>query len=215
MSSSKGSEKNGDVSESHVLCLCSEISEKLQNTNVGQDKPVKFKELFEEIFKVQQLVEKTKLFRTGQELYSTWLKQVLSINGDENFNCSNESKADQLISSPELLNVISRAYNNRGYLKYLQVDFEGAIQDYTKALKYDSTLACAYYNRGLVTYRLAFFQQSIEDMKEAVRLEPSEEFKLGLQRSEEAYCTTPGHSFNLEYNNEDSVDHKQNICDDF
>ncbi|XP_049800770.1 uncharacterized protein LOC126235886 isoform X2 [Schistocerca nitens] len=46
------------------------------------------------------------------------------------------------------------AYNNRGHLRYLQVNFDGAIEDYDKAIANDPDLAVAYYNRGTVFYRL-------------------------------------------------------------
>lgn len=39
-------------------------------------------------------------------------------------------------------------------MKYLQVNFPEAIEDYTEALKFKSRLAAAYYNRGLIHYRL-------------------------------------------------------------
>ncbi|CAL8100682.1 unnamed protein product [Orchesella dallaii] len=195
---------DGDYTENQVECRCSELSKEIKTVNNGgHDKPFKLKALFEEIVRMQQFVEKCKLFKSGQELYSEWLEQVRKC-GNMCLNYSKEPDNNDKESNPsnDLQNVISRAYNNRGYLKYLQVDFEGAIHDYTKALKYDSTSACAYYNRGLVTYRLAFFQQSIQDMKTALQLDPCEEFRLGLQRAEEAYNTSTGHSFNLECNSE-------------
>ncbi|XP_046990853.1 uncharacterized protein LOC124595963 isoform X3 [Schistocerca americana] len=46
------------------------------------------------------------------------------------------------------------AYNNRGHIRYLQVNFDGAIEDYDKAIAIDPDLAVAYYNRGTVFYRL-------------------------------------------------------------
>ena len=46
------------------------------------------------------------------------------------------------------------SHNNRGHLKYLEVDFDDAVVDYTNALKYDEKLAVAFYNRGLIHYRL-------------------------------------------------------------
>lgn len=122
--------------------------------------------------------------------------------------------------------LIALALNNRGHLKYLQVDFEGAIGDYTLSLKYDPSLASAFYNRGLVTYRLgtyafsnckqkmnnqnltpnqcffstAFFEQAVEDMERAVGLEPSrEEFLEGLNRVKEKVGDPNGHDFKLEF----------------
>ena len=49
---------------------------------------------------------------------------------------------------------LALAYNNRGHLKYLSVDFNEAIADYTEALVYDRDLAIAFYNRGQIHYRM-------------------------------------------------------------
>lgn len=46
------------------------------------------------------------------------------------------------------------AYNNRGLVRYLLVEFDAAIEDFTSALHLNDQLAMAYYNRGLVYYRL-------------------------------------------------------------
>ena len=46
------------------------------------------------------------------------------------------------------------AYNNRGYLRYLAVDFDKASDDYTSCLKLDPKFTVAYYNRGMIHYRL-------------------------------------------------------------
>ena len=44
--------------------------------------------------------------------------------------------------------------NNRGHLRYLNADFDEALEDYSEALKHDATLAEAYYNRGVIYYRI-------------------------------------------------------------
>lgn len=49
---------------------------------------------------------------------------------------------------------LALAYNNRGLVRYLQVDFQSAIADFSIALHLDDELAVAHYNRGLVYYRL-------------------------------------------------------------
>ena len=53
------------------------------------------------------------------------------------------------------------AYNNRGQIKYRRVDFDGAIEDYTNALKLDHNFAVAYYNRGQIHYRLGKFKHRL------------------------------------------------------
>ena len=50
--------------------------------------------------------------------------------------------------------LLTQAFNNRGQVKYLRVDFDEAIEDYTAALKVDSDFAIGYYNRGQIHYRL-------------------------------------------------------------
>lgn len=49
---------------------------------------------------------------------------------------------------------VALAYNNRGQLKYLRVDFNEAVQDYNKALEYDPNFPACYYNRGTILYRM-------------------------------------------------------------
>ena len=49
---------------------------------------------------------------------------------------------------------LARAYNERGHIRYLRVDFGNAIDDYTKSIHLDEEFAVAYYNRGQVHYRL-------------------------------------------------------------
>lgn len=51
-------------------------------------------------------------------------------------------------------NDLATAYNNRGQIKYLRVDFYEAIEDYTKAIHTDQRFEIPLYNRGLVRYRL-------------------------------------------------------------
>jgi len=49
---------------------------------------------------------------------------------------------------------IGIGYNERGFVRYLKVDFVEAIADYSKALSYDPSLYFTQYNRGLIHYRL-------------------------------------------------------------
>ena len=49
---------------------------------------------------------------------------------------------------------LARAYNERGYIQYLRVNFDSAIEDYSKAIALNDGFTVAYYNRGLVQYRL-------------------------------------------------------------
>ena len=49
---------------------------------------------------------------------------------------------------------LAQLYNNRGWTRYMQVDFYKAIEDYNLALKYQPKLSEALYNRGTINYRM-------------------------------------------------------------
>lgn len=49
---------------------------------------------------------------------------------------------------------LATAYNNRGQIKYLRVDFGEATEDFTAAIATDSCFEIPLYNRGLIRYRL-------------------------------------------------------------
>ena len=54
----------------------------------------------------------------------------------------------------ETRHLVALSYNNRGQIKYLRVDFNEAVQDYSRAVEMDRELAVAYYNRGQIHYRV-------------------------------------------------------------
>jgi tetratricopeptide (TPR) repeat protein len=85
--------------------------------------------------------------------------------------CQNLLDSDGAQNGSELKETLALAYNNRGHLRYLSVDFDEAIEDYTKALEYNQKLAVAFYNRGQIHYRLGHFEQSVHDMSKAVALD--------------------------------------------
>lgn len=58
------------------------------------------------------------------------------------------------LPTPEWPEELTHAYNSRGHIRYLWVDFDEAIADYSEALKLDPNFAVAYYNRGQIHYRL-------------------------------------------------------------
>ncbi|XP_004582672.2 tetratricopeptide repeat protein 32 [Ochotona princeps] len=71
--------------------------------------------------------------------------------------------------SPEDL---ATAYNNRGQIKYLRVDFYEAMDDYTRAIEVCPSFEIPYYNRGLILYRLGYFDDALEDFKKVLDLNP-------------------------------------------
>lgn len=58
---------------------------------------------------------------------------------------------------------LATAYNNRGQIKYLRVDFREAVDDYTSATQADSQFEVPFYNRGLIHYRLGKKKQQLSD----------------------------------------------------
>ncbi|XP_072029378.1 tetratricopeptide repeat protein 32-like [Amphiura filiformis] len=68
--------------------------------------------------------------------------------------------------------LLTQALNNRGQIKYLRVDFDEAVEDYSAALEIDEDFAIGYYNRGQIHYRLGRFQQGIDDFNKALALQP-------------------------------------------
>ena len=61
---------------------------------------------------------------------------------------------------PERREELVDAYNSRGHIRYLWVDFDEAISDYSEAIELDPKLAVAYYNRGQIHYRLGMTVKS-------------------------------------------------------
>ena len=59
-----------------------------------------------------------------------------------------------IIPALDTRRLLANVYNTRGHIKYLWVDFNEAIEDYTAAIVMDPSLAAAFYNRGQVHYRM-------------------------------------------------------------
>ena len=83
------------------------------------------------------------------------------------------SLIERLQDSTDHRKFIALARNNRGHLRYLAVDFDGAIEDYTTAIKLDPCLAVAYYNRGQIHYRMGRFELAIIDLEKALVIDPN------------------------------------------
>ncbi|XP_041832380.1 tetratricopeptide repeat protein 32 [Melanotaenia boesemani] len=79
---------------------------------------------------------------------------------------------------------LATAYNNRGQIKYLRVDFHEAVEDYSSAIQANSQFEIPYYNRGLIHYRLGFFDDAKSDFQRALTLNPDfEDAKVSLQQT--------------------------------
>ena len=69
--------------------------------------------------------------------------------------------------------ILALARNNRGHLRYLTVDFHGAVRDYTAAIELDPSLAVSYYNRGQIHYRMGRFKLAVDDLERALDVDPN------------------------------------------
>ena len=87
-----------------------------------------------------------------ETLYSDliWKLQTESGEFSDIGVCLSCKKAGRKIQRTEL---ISKAYNERGQLKYLQVNFDGALKDYSNSLDFMLN-PIALYNRATIYYRL-------------------------------------------------------------
>ncbi|XP_029640797.1 tetratricopeptide repeat protein 32 [Octopus sinensis] len=127
------------------------------------------------------------MFQNAEELASFGRREE-AMNRYSQFIDLVECKLKVLPNEPvkfKLQEQIALAYNNRGHLRYLNVDFPEAVSDYTKGLDH-TQLPVTYYNRGLIHYRLGYFDEAIRDMQEALNLDPNfESAKHCLHQSTE------------------------------
>ena len=63
-------------------------------------------------------------------------------------------------------------YYNQGVEKHDVGNYQGAIDDYTKAIDVDPQNAYAYYNRGKAKYDLLDYQGAIADYTKAIEINP-------------------------------------------
>ena len=104
---------------------------------------------------------KEKKFHEVEEMFSTFLKE----------------------SQSEPNSIRSRALNNRGHAKYMQVEFDSALEDYDEALKLDSNLFVAKYNRGTILYRMGKFDQALEEFRIVAQAEKDNpEYQEALEK---------------------------------
>ncbi|XP_072306841.1 tetratricopeptide repeat protein 32 isoform X2 [Eucyclogobius newberryi] len=79
---------------------------------------------------------------------------------------------------------LATAFNNRGQIRYLRVDFTEAVEDYTCAIQAQGQFEIPYYNRGLIHYRLGFYEQAKKDFEQTLKLNPDfEEAKVSLSQT--------------------------------
>jgi tetratricopeptide (TPR) repeat protein len=93
--------------------------------------------------------------------------------GDECFQKKNYQNAiayyTQVFQDPNF----ALAYFNRGNAHSDLGDKQGAIEDYTQAIKIDPNFALAYFNRGVTRFDLGDKQGEIEDYTQAIKIDPN------------------------------------------
>ena len=63
-------------------------------------------------------------------------------------------------------------YLKNGVEKHNAKDLDGAIKDYTKAIKLDKNLTNAYYNRGMCEQALKNYKDAYKDFELTTKLDP-------------------------------------------
>ncbi|MBO8203586.1 tetratricopeptide repeat protein [Prochlorococcus marinus] len=101
-------------------------------------------------------------------------------------------------------------YNNRGIDKLDAEDYEGAISDFTEAIKINPKHKYAYYNRGIAKEDLEDYKGAISDYTEAIKINPwyadaynnrgnaklnLEDYKGAISDFTEAIKINPKHEF--------------------
>jgi len=133
---------------------------------------------------IEMYQEKTKL-KLKQLLYGGGLRSYLeNINQVKYDNISlakecyeqEDYKATIAYCNEELnqgLENGAEAYYTRGLARYKMGDKQGAIEDYTEAIKLNKNLVLAYTNRGNCLYKIGKKQEAISDYTQAIKLNPN------------------------------------------
>ncbi|TRZ00490.1 hypothetical protein DNTS_004522 [Danionella cerebrum] len=120
-------------------------------------------------------------------------ERIILQKAHNEFNTENYKRAEALYSQFIELCTKSRycsphdlavAYNNRGQVKYLRVDFYEAMDDYNEAIQMNCQFEVPLYNRGLIRYRLGFFKEAEDDFRRALELNPD------FKDAKESLCQT-------------------------
>ncbi|XP_032630038.1 tetratricopeptide repeat protein 32 [Chelonoidis abingdonii] len=111
-------------------------------------------------------------FGAAEELYSGFIAQC---------ECSSAGPAP---ARKCLTHDLATAFNNRGQIKYMRVDFYEAMDDYSSAIQTQPDFEVPYYNRGLILYRLGYYDEALKDFKKVLALNPEfEDASLSLKQT--------------------------------
>ena len=113
---------------------------------------------------------------------ATWLQGFgYELDAEERSNALAYTTAIQYYDTAITLNPYkAKPYNDRGYLKHVLEDYEGAMKDYSKAIELNPSYIPAYVNRALIYLMWNKQQEACSDVKKA--------YSLGLR---EAYALIP------------------------
>ena len=68
-------------------------------------------------------------------------------------------------------NMTAEDYFYRGVARYFEKNYDGAIEDYTKAIELKPEFAMAYYNRGVAKAKKQDYDSAIVDYDEAIKID--------------------------------------------
>jgi tetratricopeptide (TPR) repeat protein len=139
------------------------------------DKLVRLKD-----FQAQPLyTEETELYEVGlDKLANQKLKLPVYIPELQPVLPADEPKVEQIIQqavsapTPTQEELTAEQYFARAFSKVEVGDMDGAIADYTEAIRLNPEFATAYSNRGVVRYNKGDMDGAIVDYIEAIRLNP-------------------------------------------
>ena len=79
----------------------------------------------------------------------------------------------------------AEGFNKQGLEKYHNGDYQGAIQDYDRAIRLNPNFAGAYVNRGNARDDMGDIQGAIADYNQAIRVNPKDDtayYNRGISR---------------------------------
>ncbi len=79
---------------------------------------------------------------------------------------------DSLNTAIRLHPQFGQAFNNRGYVKHLMADIDGAAKDYDRSVRLDPENPDEYYNRGLFRLKIQDLAGAIADYTRAIEINP-------------------------------------------
>ena len=108
--------------------------------------------------------------------------KFIELTNKKNFQPKNSY--EELIAE-ELSKNLSAAHNNRGDCKKIIKDYDGAMDDYNKAITIHSNNHSAYHNRGILKRILNDNNGSISDFTKSINLNPYKDsyYNKGISKS--------------------------------